>query len=126
MTPHVFFGWHPIRIDSECVMGNPINMILKKGTSHIELMKATWNRFSLHDKYCQLNLYVNFNKYYTHENCALSCFYLRSSWAPCRWLCVTGSRWGCIHWTPPFLIDLVFLIFFPYFDIIILVWRQSV
>jgi hypothetical protein len=31
-----------------------------------------------------------------------------SCWAPCRWFCVTVSPGGCVHWTPPFLVDLVY------------------
>jgi hypothetical protein len=49
----------------------------------------------------------------------MTCFCVGSCWAPCRWTCVTGSRWVCVHWTkvcvhwkPPFLGDLVFHILF--------------
>jgi hypothetical protein len=40
------------------------------------------------------------------------CFCFGSSLAPCRWSCVTGSCGGCVHWTPPFIVDLVFHIIF--------------
>jgi hypothetical protein len=43
--------------------------------------------------------------------CALSCFCLGVLLGSLPLALVTGSGGGCVHWTPPFLVDLVYHIF---------------
>jgi hypothetical protein len=61
---------------------------------------------------CQLQIIYHFGDWPVRDlSCALSCFCLVSAWAPCHWFLVAGSYGGCVHWTPPFLVDLVYHIF---------------